>query len=185
MAQHLKRCNGTQKDKHMNNHSFSVEKFYNPDNRYYPVYSWMWNEALSKEEIKRQLDEMYGRNIRGVYVIPLPKEFRPQTMVTDLQPPYLSDGYFEMLSFAVDYAKSKDMTFWLYDEGGWPSGNANSLVTKDDDSLKLRHIKGGVLKTDSKADLTNPEATKKFLSLRVASIIRTPFFTGGFPPILR
>ena len=143
---------------------FSLEDLYNPHNRYYPVYSWMWNEALSADEIKRQLDEMYDRNIRGVYVIPLPKEFRPETMVTNLQPPYLSDGYFEMFKLAADYASSKGMTFWLYDEGGWPSGNANGLVTADD-SLKLTQIKKGFVKRSSKADLTNVRATEKFISL--------------------
>ena len=149
----------------MNNSHFDLNEFFSPDNRYYPVYSWMWNEALSKDEIKRQLDEMYERNIRGVYVIPLPKDFRPKTMTTNLQPSYLSDGYFEMLSFAADYAKGKNMTFWLYDEGGWPSGNANFLVTKDDSSLKLRHIEKGRVKKSNRSDLTNIETTQKFISL--------------------
>lgn len=149
----------------MNSFSFDTEKFFTPDNIYYPVYSWMWNEVLSKEVIKRQLDEMFERNIRGVYVIPLPKEFRPKTMITNLQPPYLSDEYFEMLSFAADYASSKEMFFWLYDEGGWPSGNANGLVTKDSKDLRLTHIEKGRVKTNSKADLTNIKATEKFIAL--------------------
>ena len=144
---------------------FSIESFFTPENCYYPVYSWMWNEILTKDEIKKQLDEMYERNIRGVYVIPLPKQFRPNTMTTNLQPPYLSNGYFDMLSFAADYAKEKGMTFWLYDEGGWPSGNANGLVTKNSRSLKLRHIEKGKVQTVSKADLTNVKATKKFILL--------------------
>lgn len=149
----------------MSQNGFSLDSCFNPHNRYYPVYSWMWNEKLTKDEIKRQLDEMYDRNIRGVYVIPLPSEFRPKTMVTNLQPEYLSDGYFEMLSFAADYAKAKGMTFWFYDEGGWPSGNANGLVTGDDDTLKLRYIYKGRLKTSDKADLTNIRTTEKFISL--------------------
>lgn len=144
---------------------FGLEEFFTPHNNYYPVYSWMWNGILTKEEIKKQLDEMYERSIRGVYAIPLPKEFRPKTMVTDLQPSYLSDGYFEMLSFAAEYAKAKGMTFWLYDEGGWPSGNANGLVVKNNKALRLRCIEKGKIKTSSKADLTNPEATEKFISL--------------------
>ena len=149
----------------MSSLSFDTEKFFAPDNSFYPVYSWMWNEKLSRDEIKRQLDEMYDRNIRGVYVVPLPKEFRPETMVTNLEPSYLSDDYFEMLSFAADYARSKDMTFWFYDEGGWPSGNANGLVTKNSKELRLTHIEKGRVKTISKADLTNIKATEKFIAL--------------------
>lgn len=149
----------------MDGDKFFLKDCFNPHNRYYPVYSWMWNEALSKDEIKRQLDEMYERNIRGVYVIPLPSEFRPETMVTNLQPGYLTEGYFEMLSFAADYASSKGMIFWLYDEGGWPSGNANFTVTGDDESLKLVQLEKGRVKINSKADLTNKKAVEKFISL--------------------
>ena len=35
---------------------FNAEEFFTPDNNYYPVYSWMWNGILTKEEIKKQLD---------------------------------------------------------------------------------------------------------------------------------
>ncbi len=149
----------------MTSNAFSLRDFFDPDSSFYPVYSWMWNERLHKDEIKRQLDTMYERNIRGTYVIPLPAEFRPDTMATDLQPPYLSDGYFEMLSFAADYASSKGMTLWLYDEGGWPSGNANGLVTKDSKNLRLTHIEGGKIRKSRKADLTDLTATEKFISL--------------------
>ena len=149
----------------MHSDFFNCDDFFAPSDKYYPVYSWMWNEALSKDEIRRQLDEMYERGIRGVYVIPLPKEFRPHSMTTNLQPGYLSDGYFEMLGFAADYAAAKGMTFWLYDEGGWPSGNANGFVVKDDRKLRLTHISKGRVKKSSKADLTNIKATEKFISL--------------------
>lgn len=149
----------------MSRNSFDLKEFFNPANSFYPVYSWMWNETLSKKEIKNQLDEMYGRNIRGVYVIPLPRDFRPDSMTTNLQPEYLSDGYFEMLSFAADYARSKGMSFWLYDEGGWPSGNANGLVVKDCAELRLTHIEKGRVKKSSRADLTNLNATEKFIAL--------------------
>lgn len=144
---------------------FSAEEFFSPDNSCYPVYSWMWNEKLSKEEIKRQLDEMYDRNIRGVYVIPLPAKFRPTTMTTALTPDYLSDGYFGMLSFAAAYARSKGMTFWLYDEGGWPSGNAVGAVTERDRALRLTYIEKGKIRRSVRADLTNSRATEKFIRL--------------------
>lgn len=145
--------------------SFELNSFFNPPDSCRPVYSWMWNEALSKDEIKRQLNEMYTMGIRGVYVIPLPEEFRPTTMVTGLKPSYLSEGYFEMLSFAADYAKTKNMTFWLYDEGGWPSGNANQLVTKNDSSFRLRFIDKNKIRKSGRSDLSNISATEKFISL--------------------
>ena len=152
--------------------SFNVDKFRNPSNEFYPVYGWLWNDVVTKDGIKTQLDDMYEKGILGVYIIPLPAEFRPTSMVTNLQPPYLSDGYFEMLSYAVDYATAKGMKFWIYDEGGWPSGNANFLVTKDDPDLCLKVSfdpainnteKPGVLPNYS--DLTNIKATEKFIQL--------------------
>ena len=145
---------------------FLIEKFQNPDNQFYPVYDWTWNEVLDAETIKRQIDEFYENNIRGFYVIPMPGEFRPNSMVTNMQPPYLSDGYFEMLCLAVDYAHSKGMECWFYDEAGWPSGNANFLVTADDDNLNLVVARGGKpVVLNNFADLSNRNATDKFIKL--------------------
>lgn len=42
----------------MRRNIFYISKFLITDNKYYPVYSWMWNEVLTKEEIKRQLGSM-------------------------------------------------------------------------------------------------------------------------------
>ena len=99
MAWHRKSFSRRKEKRKMSSFSFDLTDFFNPPDKYYPVYTWMWNDALSKEEIKNQLDRMYERRIRGVYVVPLPSSFRPDTMVTALEPDYLSDGYFEMLSF--------------------------------------------------------------------------------------
>ena len=121
----------------MNDSKFIMDSFRNPDSGYFPVYSWVWNEELCKDEIYRQIDEMYERNILGVYIIPLPPEFRPNTMVTNMQPPYLSDGYFDMVKAAVDYATSKGMKFWIYDEAGWPSGCANFEVVKSNEETDV------------------------------------------------
>lgn len=145
---------------------FELEQFRNPSNEFYPVYDWTWNDVLDGETIKRQIDEFYENNIRAFYVIPMPGEFRPNSMVTNMQPPYLSNGYFEMLCLAVEYAHSKGMLCWLYDEAGWPSGNANYLVTADDDSLNLVVARNGKsVKMNNFADLSNRCATDKFIAL--------------------
>ncbi len=145
---------------------FDLNKFSEPENKFYPSYSWCWNDVLDKDTIKEQLDEMYDRNIRHVYVIPLAKEFRPTTMVTNLQPEYLSNEYFEMFKFAVDYASEKGMLFGLYDESGWPSGNANFAVPSESDDFKLVIIDEGEVRTcPSLADSTNISATERFIEL--------------------
>ncbi len=39
--------------------SFDAERFSKPDNCFYPVFSWIWNDVLDKETVRRQIDEMY------------------------------------------------------------------------------------------------------------------------------
>ena len=150
---------------------FNFEEFCNPANEFYPVYGWTWNDIITREGIKRQIDEMYKKNIFGVYVIPHSKSFRPNWMVTNLQPEYLSDEYFELLSYAVEYAYEKGIKFWIYDESGWPSGNANFRVTADDPSLCL--VVADLMSSNDESfsvipnfsDLTNIKATEKFIRL--------------------
>lgn len=96
----------------------------------YPIYSWVWNSPITEKLIVEQIDRMEETGIRGMYIIPEPPEFRPTSMVTYMTPEYLSDEFFDMVRFAVNYAKSKDMLVWLYDEGGWPSGAACGKVVK-------------------------------------------------------
>lgn len=152
--------------------NFVFDEFCNPQNEFYPVYGWTWNDVITREGIKKQIDGMYSQNIFGVYIISTSKEFRPHSMVTGLQPDYLSDEYFELLSYAVDYAHEKGIRFWIYDEAGWPSGNANFLVTADDPSLCLevawdptvQNVDGPRVMSNY-SDLTNIKATEKFIAL--------------------
>ena len=81
--------------------SFEAERFLNPDTCFYPVFSWVWNDVLDKNEIKKQLDEMREGGIRCFYIIPEPKEFRPNSMVTRLEPDYLSDEFMEFIKFLL------------------------------------------------------------------------------------
>ena len=124
---------------------FDVDNFISPAPSESPIYSWIWNGECSKEETERQIEEMYESGIRAFYIIPEPKEFRPETMPTYLEPDYLSDGYMEQYFYAMDYAKKKNMKCWLYDEGGWPSGGACGRVLENHPELR----KGGLQRTSS------------------------------------
>lgn len=110
---------------------FNLELFKNiSDSDISPVYSWVWNSPITKELIDKQLDEMVKQGIRAMYILPKPKEFRPDSMVTYLNPEYLSDEFFELVKYAVERAASLRISAWLYDEGGWPSGNACGTIKK-------------------------------------------------------
>ena len=114
---------------------FCKEKFLSPDNCLHPVYFWVWNAKITKEGISKQIDEMKSADIRAFSIIPEPKNFRPNTMVTELEPEYLSEEFMHLLKFAVSYAKENDMQVWFYDEAGWPSGGACGLVLKENPNL--------------------------------------------------
>ena len=66
-----------------------------------------------KKEIERQLDEFYSCNIKKLYIIPKPKDFRPSY---SMEPDYLTEEYFKLFSYAYEYAEKKGMELWLYDE---------------------------------------------------------------------
>ena len=103
---------------------FSPADFAVPDPFYGPVYSWVWNAPVDEQIIHKQIDEMTQAGIRVFYIIPEPPEFRPETMITTMSPAYLSPEFFRLVRLAVEYGREKGMTVWIYDEGGWPSGNA-------------------------------------------------------------
>ena len=109
-------------------HTF-LEKWDVPtDFSYAPVYSWVWNGPVSKEETDTQLAEFVRLGIRAFYIIPEPKSFRPTAIPTLLEPDYLTDEYFEAYRYALEQAFALGMTAWIYDEGGWPSGGACGKV---------------------------------------------------------
>ncbi len=114
-----------------NNHKFDINNFVSPDVSCAPVYIWVWNDICTREIIDIQLAEMQNLGIRAFYILPEPKEFRPDSMPTNLSPDYLSPEYFELCAYAVEKGKELGMHCWIYDEGGWPSGGACGKVLKD------------------------------------------------------
>ncbi len=119
---------------------FQMASFRYPPTEDYPVFAWIWNCPITEALIDRELDEMLTMGIRGVYVIPLPADFRPGKMDNSLQPGYLTEAYFRLIRYAAEGAEKRDMAFWLYDEGGWPSGSAGHRVTSLEPQLARLEI---------------------------------------------
>lgn len=113
------------------NDNFDIKIFVSPDVSYSPVYIWVWNDICTEDIIDAQLEEMQKLGIRAFYILPEPKEFRPDSMPTNLVPDYLSTEYFELCAYAVQKGKNLGMNCWIYDEGGWPSGSACGKVIKN------------------------------------------------------
>ncbi len=113
------------------NNKFDLNNFISPDVFHSPVYVWVWNDVCTREIIDNQIAEMQNLGIRAFYILPEPKNFRPDSMPTDLTPEYLSDAFFGLCAYAVQKANELGMLCWLYDEGGWPSGSACGKVLKN------------------------------------------------------
>ena len=120
---------------------FDREAFRSPATDYAPVYTWMWNAPVTEEETDRELEEMVSLGIKRLYILPMPKSFRPTSFPTPLSPDYLSDDYFRAYRYAVKKAKSLGMALWLYDEGGWPSGGACGQVMLEDPTLAQQTVR--------------------------------------------
>ena len=103
---------------------FSLDTFKMPPKDNNVVLGWFWNSPITKESIDYQLTECAKAGIGGMYIIPAPIDFRPETSRTFLFPQYLTDDFFDMVEYAIKKAKDLGMEIWLYDEGGWPSGGA-------------------------------------------------------------
>ena len=88
-----------------NNNEFDINKFISPDVTFAPVYIWVWNDICTREIIDSQLAEMQNLGIRAFYILPEPKDFRPNSMPTNLRPEYLSDEYFELCAYAFEQAR--------------------------------------------------------------------------------
>lgn len=152
--------------------AFDVHRFENPEAVFWPAYFWLWNGALEPAVLKTQLTDMATHDARSVCVLPMPREFRPDTTANRMDVDYLSPQYFERVKAAVDDAERLGMHYWLYDEGGWPSGQAAGRVVATRPDLGPRLLRmnaegkwSNELLKGSRPDLLNPATTSQFISL--------------------
>lgn len=139
------------------NNFFSINNFLTPDVSCAPVYVWVWNDVCTKDVIDIQLNEMLHLGIRAFYILPEPKDFRPDSMPTNLTPDYLTDEFFELCEYAIKQGKALGMNCWIYDEGGWPSGSACGKVTEAHPEYSVKNSRY--------PDLLNKKATEYFIEI--------------------
>ena len=132
------------------------DQFLKPDPFYWSCYMWIWNDCLTNEELRNQLQEMVKQNAFAVMPVPEPKKFRPHRQPTRLSPEYLSSDYFKIYSQMVKEAHKLNMQVWLYDEGGWPSGSICGELVKNYPLLKAQtlRLKKKKLKQGKKIKIT-------------------------------
>ena len=105
-------------------------------------YGWIWNEPITKEGIDERLEGFLEAGIKSLYILPLPKDFRPDTLRTFLSPEYLTKEFWEIVDYAIRKCVELGIKPWIYDEGGWPSGAAGrrtEMQYPDAPALKLEN----------------------------------------------
>ena len=119
---------------------FDLQQFETPSDLKRPVYSWEWSCKLSKERIRKQLEEIKKHDVHTVYILPMPPTFRPDSTYSELNVPYMGEEYLKFMRYTAECAKELDMVMWLYDEPGWPSGNAGREVVDSDPSTAIKWV---------------------------------------------
>ena len=107
--------------------------FLNPSTEFSPIPFWFWNDALHKDEIKRQMHDFHAKGVNGFVLHP--RMGLPKSLV------YLSDEWFDFVKFAVAEAKSLNMQVVLYDEGMYPSGSAWGMVVRTNPEYASRGLR--------------------------------------------
>lgn len=114
------------------------EAFWAPGVDYRPVIMWVWNGRLDAERLCGQLDDIAAHGFGGVVFLPMGENFRLNDFLIGIDPPYLSDGFFQMVRVCVEHCARIGLRFWLYDEGGWPSGSAQGQVVAGHPEFRAR-----------------------------------------------
>lgn len=125
---------------------------------------WLWNDVLDPEKIRAQIKDFHTQHVEGFFVHAMPEEFRPHDFHKGV-PGYLSDCFMDMVGVALECAKEYKMELWLYDEGGWPSGNCNGTLPAQYPHLCRKIIlpNGEIKVIENRMDLLNPECTQLFI----------------------
>jgi hypothetical protein len=113
------------------------ELFKKPTAEYTSAPLWVWNDAVTREEIKSQLDDFHSKGIDQVFVHPRPG------LVTE----YLSTEWLDLFKYAVTVGKQNGMKIWIYDENSYPSGFAGGHVPAEMPESKGRMIKMSRMET--------------------------------------
>ena len=104
--------------------------FSRPPAEYGPTVTWGWQGPVDTVVINRDLDRLERLGFR---MVTIEGGYR-------LPHPYLSDGYFRLIRYAVYAAKKRGMRVWIIDEGKYPSGFAGGLFSEKTPDLRMQAL---------------------------------------------
>ncbi|MBR7131672.1 MAG: hypothetical protein IKC82_06800 [Lentisphaeria bacterium] len=143
-----------------------------------PAYFWFICFEMDLDELLAQLHDMYDHGARNVCLHPVPQKWRPGSYLsTEMSPDYLTEEYFVIIRRLVQECEKLGIHYYLYDEGGWPSGGACGKVLQKHPEWKRQWIvpdgSGGTRIEEEAAnpekamlpDLLHPGATGEFIAV--------------------
>ena len=104
---------------------FNLTHFRKPRAACTPGYFWIMNAPMERDLLFAQLEDFHALGAKSVCLHPSPRNW---AKYTSMSPDYLSDAYMEVIRQIVEKCAELDMCFYLYDEGGFPSGSAAGAV---------------------------------------------------------
>lgn len=122
---------------------------------------WVWNGRLDARRLCEQLDDIAAHGFGGVVFLPMGENFRLNDFLAGIDPPYLSEGFFEVVRACVEHCDRIGLRFWLYDEGGWPSGSAQGDVVAGHPEFRARVL---TCRREGAEDVSRPESSEKLVA---------------------
>ena len=107
-----------------------------PQAGFYPF--WFWNGIQEESEIIHQLNEIADAGCKGFAL-----HSRKGNQI-----PYLSDRWLDLVEFTCEESRKRNLKVWLYDEDGFPSGNAGMRVQKTRPDLVQKSLHFSVVPSD-------------------------------------
>ncbi len=95
--------------------------FLDPPAQYRTAPLWVWNDAMTREQIREQLRQLKEHGFGGAFVHPRPG------LITE----YLSEEWFTLWSDALQAAQESGLLLYIYDENSYPSGFAGGHVPSE------------------------------------------------------
>ncbi len=158
-----------------------AETFAEPPREYTLIPFWFWNDDLTEDELRRQMDDFRDHGVYGFVIHPrigLPESIG-----------FMSPRFLELCRFAVDYAAEHDMAVILYDEGMYPSGSCAGEVVAGNLRYASRCLQRRPQGTDlgDLEELVGEDADWAYVHTRSMGVIRGVHFgqddgDPGAPP---
>lgn len=92
--------------------------------QYRPIPFWSWNDQLDQQKIVEQIRWLKEMGIGGFFM----------HARSGLQTPYMSEQWLACIEAGANEAEKLNMTAWIYDENGWPSGFAGGKLLEEEEN---------------------------------------------------